>query len=103
MLLPLHGQCASTHEDPALWQISHPGPTPGAPRIQGALQMSRPLHMAFMGVCVCRWGALLCGIAALLAAVFLALLGYYIHDRHASRRARAQVDVEKVSAQRVKP
>lgn len=50
-----------------------------------------------------RWGGLLCGVAALLAAVFLALLGYYMYDRHAMRRARVQLDIEKALVQQVKP
>ena len=38
-------------------------------------------------------------MAALVAAVFAALLGYYVYNRHASRRACAQADVEKVLMQ----
>ena len=50
-----------------------------------------------------RWGGLLCGIAALLAAVFVALLGFYIYDRRSARRSRAQLDIEKALVQQVGP
>ena len=65
--------------------------------------MSWPSHMAGMDVWLHRWGGLLCGIAALLATGFLALLGYYIYNRHTARSARTRLDVEKALVQQVKP
>ena len=62
-----------------------------------------PVYMMFTFVWQRRWGGLLCGVAALLAVVFLALLGYYIYDRHAARKARAQRDIEKALVQQVRP
>ena len=62
-----------------------------------------PVYMMFTFVWQRRWGGLLCGVAALLAVVFLALLGYYIYDHHAARKARAQRDIEKALVQQVRP
>ena len=51
---------------------------------------------------ICRWGGLLCGITAFLALVFVGLLGFYLYDRHASRKAQAQGDVENAAKELVR-